>query len=121
MGNVGNDPRVRYVAENQAVASFPLATSERAFTRKDGTAVPERTEWHNIVMWGRDAEVAERYIRKGMLLYLEGHLRTRVWEDNTKVKRYVTEVYVDSFEILRRPGDHAGEHRDNGTAAAPES
>ncbi len=102
LGNVGADPKVRYVAENQPIASFSLATHERAFTRKDGTQVPERTEWHNIVMWGRDAETAERFIRKGTQLYIEGHLRTRMWEDRNKIQRYVTEVYVDNFELLKR-------------------
>lgn len=103
MGNVGRDPEVRYVAQNQPVASFSLATTERGFTNSNGVQVPERTEWHNIVMWGRNAEIAERYIRKGTHLYLEGRLRTRMWEDRNNIKRYVTEVYVDSFELLGRP------------------
>ena len=103
LGHVGRDPEVRYVAQNQPVASFSLATTEHAFTNSAGVQVPERTEWHNIVMWGRNAEVAERYIRKGSQLYLEGRLRTRVWEDRNQIKRYVTEVYVDTFELLGRP------------------
>lgn len=103
LGHVGKDPDVRYIAQNQAVASFTLATTERAFTNSNGVQVPERTEWHNIVMWGRSAEVAERYIKKGTQLYIEGRLRTRAWEDRNKIKRYVTEVYVDSFELLGRP------------------
>ena len=103
LGNVGRDPDVRYVAQNQPVASFTLATSERAYTNSNGIQVPERTEWHNIVMWGRNAEVAERYIRKGTQLYIEGRLRTRTWEDRNQIKRYITEIYVDSFELLGRP------------------
>ena len=103
LGHVGKDPDVRYVAQNQAVASFTLATTERGFTNANGVQVPERTEWHNIVMRGRNAEVAERYIRKGTQLYLEGRLRTRTWEDRNQIKRYVTEVYVDTFELLGRP------------------
>ena len=108
LGNVGRDPDVRYPSQGQTVASFPLATSDRAYTTSSGTQVPERTEWHNIVMWGRNAEVAEKYIRKGSRLYIEGRLRTRNWEDKNKIKRYVTEIYVDSFEMLgggQRPGD----------------
>ena len=100
LGNVGRDPDVRYPSQGQTVASFPLATSDRAFTTSAGTQVPERTEWHNIVMWGRNAEVAEKYIRKGTRLYIEGRLRTRNWEDKNKIKRYITEIYVDSFEML---------------------
>ena len=100
LGNVGRDPEVRYPSQGQVVASFPLATSDRAYTTSSGTQVPERTEWHNLVMWGRNAEVAEKYIRKGSRLYIEGRLRTRNWEDKNKIKRYVTEIYVDSFEML---------------------
>ena len=100
LGNVGRDPDVRYPSQGQTVASFPLATSDRGFTTTSGTQVPERTEWHNIVMWGRNAEVAEKYIRKGSRLYIEGRLRTRNWEDKNKIKRYITEIYVDSFEML---------------------
>ncbi|MBQ9584604.1 MAG: single-stranded DNA-binding protein [Muribaculaceae bacterium] len=100
LGNVGRDPEVRYPTQGQTVASFPLATSDRAYTTSSGTQVPERTEWHNLVMWGRNAEVAEKYIRKGTRLYVEGRLRTRNYEDRNKIKRYVTEIYVDSFEML---------------------
>jgi len=108
LGNVGRDPDVRYPSQGQIVATFPLATSDRAFTTSSGNQVPERTEWHNIVMWGRNAEVAEKYIRKGTRLYIEGRLRTRNWEDKNKIKRYVTEIYVDSFEMLGG-GQRAGE------------
>ncbi len=102
LGNVGRDPRMRMVDSSQ-VADFPLATTERRTTRTpDGQEVqlPELTEWHNIVMWGRTAEFAEKYIRKGSKLLIEGKLRTRSWEDHNAIKRYITEVYVDSFELL---------------------
>ena len=107
LGRVGRDPDVRYVAQNQPVASFTLATTERGYTNAKGVQVPERTEWHNIVMWGKNAEVAERYIRKGTQIYLEGRLRTRAWEDRNQVKRYTTEIYVDTFELLARPVNSA--------------
>ena len=100
LGNVGRDPEVRYPSQGQIVASFPLATSDRAYTTSSGTQVPERTEWHNLVMWGRNAEVAEKYIRKGTRLYVEGRLRTRNYEDRNKIRRYVTEIDVESFEML---------------------
>ncbi|MBR1881631.1 MAG: single-stranded DNA-binding protein [Muribaculaceae bacterium] len=103
LGNVGRDPEVRYVAQNQPVASFSLATTEHAYTNANGVRVPERTEWHNIVVWGRNAEVAEKFIRKGTQLYVEGHLRTRTWEDRNQIKRSITEVYADTFELLGRP------------------
>ena len=103
LGRVGKDPDVRYVAQNQPIVSFTLAPTDHAYTRQDGTAVPERTEWHNIVMWGKNAEVAEKYVRRGTQLYIEGKLRTRSWEDRNQIKRYVTEIMVDTFELLARP------------------
>lgn len=103
LGNVGKDPDVRYPSQGQCVASFPLATTERGYTAANGTQYPERTEWHNIVMWGRNAEVAEKYIHKGTQLYIEGKMRTRSYDDRNQIKRYITEVYVDTFELLGRP------------------
>ena len=101
LGNVGRDPEIRYV-EKRPVASFSMATTDRAYTNAVGTRIPERTEWHNIIMWDANAETAEKYIRKGTRLYIEGKLRTRMWEDRNTIKRSVTEIYVDTFEILSR-------------------
>ena len=108
LGNVGRDPDIRYVAQGRPVATFSLATTERGYTNSNGVQVPERTEWHNIVMWGRNAEVAEKYIRKGTQLFIEGQLRTRMWEDRNAIKHYVTEIHVDNFEFLGRPKTEAG-------------
>ena len=105
LGNVGRDPEVRYPQQGQAVAQFSLATTERAYTNANGVQVPERTEWHNIVVWGRNAEIVERYVKKGTQLYIEGKLRTRMWEDRNQIKHYVTEVYVDVLELLGRRGE----------------
>lgn len=93
LGNVGRDPKMRMVS-GTPVAEFPLATSEK------NPGGNETTEWHNIVMWGRAAEFAEKYIRKGSRLLVEGRIRTRWWEDATAIKRTVTEIYADSFELL---------------------
>lgn len=87
------------------VAEFSLATSERRRGRDaDGKEIdlPEITEWHNIVMWGRAAEFAERYIRKGAKLLVEGKIRTRAWQDHNAIQRTTTEIYVDTFELLPR-------------------
>ena len=100
IGNVGRDPEVRYLDSGVAVANFPLATSDRAYTLANGTQVPERTEWHNIVLWRGLAETAEKYVHKGDKLYLEGKIRTRSYDDQAGVKRYVTEIFVDSMEML---------------------
>lgn len=102
IGNTGQDPSIRYV-DGQPVAEFSLATTERARTSPSGATIPERTEWHRIVMWGKLADFAEKYIRKGTLLYVEGKLRTRVWEDRNAIKRSVTEIHVENFDILSRP------------------
>lgn len=101
VGNVGKAPKFRYV-DNRPYAAFSLATSEPACTNAQGVAVPERTEWHNIVMWDKHAETAERYITSGTKLYVEGKLRTRAWQDANAITRYVTEVYVEQFDILSR-------------------
>ena len=103
IGNVGNEPEVRYVEQGVAVGSFRLATTERGYTMQNGTQVPERTEWHNIVTWKRPAEYVEKYVHKGDKLYIEGQLRTRSWDDRNGVKRYVTEVWAERVEMLSAP------------------
>lgn len=100
-GFVGADPKIRYV-ETRPVAEFSLATTEPERTGPGGAKVPARTEWHRLVMWDTNAEFAEKYIRKGSRLLVEGMLRTRTWEDRTAIKHTVTEVYVSSFEMLPR-------------------
>ena len=102
LGNVGKDPAIRYVGE-RPVAEFTLATTDRAYTSQGGVRVPERTEWHRLVMWDANASLAEKYIRKGSKIYVEGKLRTRTWEDRNTIKHTVTEIYVDTVELLSRP------------------
>jgi single-strand DNA-binding protein len=107
IGNVGRDPEVRYLDSGVAVATFSLATSERAYTLQNGTQVPERTEWHNLVLWRGLAETAEKYVHKGDKLYVEGKIRTRSYDDQNGVKRYTTEIFVDVMEIFSRPSAQA--------------
>jgi len=104
LGHVGKDPEVRYLDKNVAVANFTLATTERGYTLQNGIQVPERTEWHNIVAWRASAEYAEKYIRKGAQLYVEGKIQSRAWEKDG-IKRYSTEIYVESFQLLGRKPD----------------
>ena len=104
IGNVGRDPEVRYLDSGIAVASLPLATTDRAYTLANGTQVPEQTEWHNLVLWRGLAETAEKYVHKGDKLYVEGKIRTRSYDDQTGAKRYVTEIFVDSMEMLSPRG-----------------
>lgn len=102
VGHLGKDPEVRHLDNNVSVASFPLATSETY--NKDGRRV-EQTEWHNIVMWRGLADIAAKYLHKGKLVYIEGKIRTRHYEDKEGVKRYATEIVAESFTMLGRKTD----------------
>ncbi|MGI6573512.1 MAG: single-stranded DNA-binding protein [Fermentimonas sp.] len=102
VGNVGRDPEMRYFDNDVAKASFSLATSERGYTTSSGTQVPERTEWHNIVCWRGLAQIAERFVKKGTLLYIEGKIRSRSYDDQNGIKRYITEIVADNLELLGR-------------------
>ncbi len=97
IGNLGKDPEVRYLEGGVPVANFTLATSEKY--NKNGEKVTQ-TEWHNIVLWRGLAEVAEKYLKKGNQVYIEGKLRTRSWEDQTGNKRYTTEIVADTMTML---------------------
>lgn len=106
IGNVGKDPEVRYFDNGSSVVNFSLATTERGYTAANGTQIPDRTEWHNIVCWRGLAKVAEQFVKKGTQIYIEGKIRTRSYDDQNGVKRYVVEIYADNLELLgRRVGD----------------
>src|SRR5512146_412759 len=120
VGHLGKDPEVKYTPSGTAVASFSIATSER-FKDKDGNW-QDRTEWHNIVLWQRLAEIAGEYLKKGRLVYIEGRLQTRSWDDkNTGEKKYRTEVVGNDLVLLgggqREGGDESGFTRSKPAAA----
>ena len=98
-GNVGADADVKEV-NGVKVARFRMATSTGGYKKQDGTEVPERTEWHNGVLWGGLADVAEKYVRKGDKLYIEGKIRTTTYEDQTGIRRYRTEILAENMEML---------------------
>lgn len=100
IGNVGVEPEVRYVDAGVAVASLRLATTERGYRLPNGTDVPDRTEWHNIVLWRQLAETVERYVHKGDKLYIEGKIHTRSYDDRSGQKRYVVEIWAEAMEML---------------------
>lgn len=106
IGNVGADPDVRYLEGGVAVANLRLATTER-YRNKNGENV-DQTEWHTIVLWRGLAEIVEKYVRKGMRLYIEGRLRTRTWDDQSGNKRYTTEIWADNMQMLsfRQEGEN---------------
>ena len=107
LGNVGKDPDIRYFDQNRAVANFTLATTERAHLGRNDQQIPERTEWHNIVVRGGLVQVVERFVHKGSKLYIEGKIRSRQYVDRENQNRFVTEILVDELEILsrREPND----------------
>jgi len=103
VGHVGAKPDVRYTNSGAAVANFSLATNE-AWTDGDGKR-QERTDWHRVVVWRKLAEICEQYVNKGTLLYIEGKLQTRSWEDKNGVKRYTTEVVAENLTLLGGRGE----------------
>lgn len=100
IGNVGKDPEIRYVDAGVCSAILSLATTTPGYTLPNGTQVPERPEWHRVLLWRRPAEICERYVHKGDKLYIEGQLRTRSYTDKKGVIRYVTEIWADTIELL---------------------
>ena len=100
IGNVGKEPDVKYYDADQAVAQFPLATTERGYVLQNGTRVPDRTDWHNIVMWRELAKIAERYVHKGDKIYVEGRIRYRYYDDKKGQRRFIAEIYADNMELL---------------------
>ena len=114
IGRLGQDPEVRYTQSNTAVATLSLATSERY---KDGNGEQqERTEWHRVVAWGRLAEICQQYLHKGSLIFVEGPLQTRQWEDNQGQKRYTTEIKALQMTMLDSRQSNQGQGM--GTPAA---
>jgi single-strand DNA-binding protein len=118
IGNVAKDPEVRYFEGGRATAQVRLLTSDRAYTLANGTQVPERTEGHNLVLFNKMAETVEKYVHKGDKLYVEGKLRTRSYEDRNGTQRYITEIFVDSMEMLT---PKSASQASTTTAAAPET
>ena len=100
IGNVGKEPEVRYIDQGVAVARLTLATTDRAYTLPNGTQVPERTEWHSIILWRRLAEIVEQYVHKGDKLYIACRLPASNYADKQGHTRYMTEVYAETLELL---------------------
>jgi single-strand DNA-binding protein len=99
VGNVGKDPEVKTISEGVKVASFSLATTEKGFTAQNGTVIPDKTEWHNIVAWKGLAEISEKWIKKGSQLYVEGKLKTEMYEKDG-VKHYNTKIVAENMRML---------------------
>lgn len=98
IGNLGKDPEVRFTQSGRAVASFPIATTESWMDQESGRQ--ERTEWHNIVVWGKQAESCGQYLSKGRQVYIEGSIRSRSYDDRDGNKRYITEIVAQRVQFL---------------------
>lgn len=116
IGNTGKDPEVRYFDSGICVANFSLATSERGYTLANGTVVPERTEWHNIVCKGDQAKFVEKWVKKGSSLYVEGKIRYRQYEIKQGEKRFVTDIHADKVEFFSFGTKKEDNQRQNTTA-----
>lgn len=123
IGNVGRDPEVKYFDSNSSQATFSMATSERGYKLQNGTEVPERTEWHNIVVRRDAVAFVEKYVKKGSQVLVEGKIRYRSYDDNQGVKRYVTEIVSERVEFFgsRRSGDGNNRPAQGGDAQAPQT
>lgn len=106
IGNVGADPEVRYVEQGVAVARLSLATTERGYTLQNGTQVPDHTDWHNVILWRRLAEIVEQYVHKGDKLYVEGRLRYSSYDDRHGQRRFKTEIWADNIELFSQRGQN---------------
>lgn len=107
IGYVGDVPKISNTQNGRKVASFAIATTEKGYTSKLGVQYPDRTEWHNIVLWGNLAEIAEKYLRKGSSVFIQGKMRTRSYDDKNGVKRYITEIEGETMQMLDRRADNA--------------
>lgn len=121
IGFVGDEPKVSMTQTGRKVASFAVATTEKGYTAQNGTTYPDRTEWHNVVLWGKLAEVAEKFLHKGSSVFVQGKMRTRSYEDKNGIKRYVTEIEGDIMQMLDRKadGNQSGVQQQN--AQAPQT
>ena len=104
LGNLGRDPELRSTPKGNSVLNFPMATSRR-WKDRETEEVHDQTDWHRIVVWGRQAEVLSEYLKKGSQVHVEGRLQTRSWSDNDGAKRYTTEIVASRIQMLGRPED----------------
>jgi single-strand DNA-binding protein len=124
IGNLGKDPEVRHLENGAVVANFSIATSE-VYTDKSTGEKKEITDWHDIVVWRGLAEVAEKYLKKGYKVYIEGKIKKRSWQDKENITRYTTEIIADELNILSRPegGDKTtssnAPYKEEGTPTPP--
>ena len=119
IGNVGTDPNVRYLDSGVCVAQIRLATTERGYTLQNGTQVPERAEWHNVIFWRRLAERVEKSVHKGDKIFIDGKIQSRTYQDQQGMQRHVTEIMAENLEILVRKSDSLRREEQNNSVSVP--
>ena len=119
IGNVGQDPQIRYIDQNVCVAQIRLATTEKGYTLQNGTQVPDRTEWHTVIFWRKQAELIEKYVKKGDKLYVEGKLQTRTWDDKQGIRHQAIEIMAENMEFISKASRRQDEAPSAPAAAAP--
>lgn len=118
LGNLGRDPEIKHLPSGVAVCTFSIATSE-TYTDKQSGEKRTNTEWHNIVLWRKLAETAEKYLHKGSQVYIEGKIRTRSWDDESGQKRYATEIVGDVMQLLGRPDGNQSQPSNSSSQSQP--
>ena len=113
IGNVGTDPNVRYLDSGVCVAQIRMATTERGYTLQNGTQVPERTEWHNVIFWRKLAEIVESIVHKGDKICVEGKIQSRNYTDQQGISHHITEIMADNMDVLVRKNDSRREESRN--------
>ena len=113
VGRVGKDPELRHLDNNMTVGNFTLATNE-TYKNKSGERVTN-TEWHNLVVWRAQAEFAGKYVKKGTMIYVEGKIRSRSWDDKDGIKRYTTEIEVENIQLLSPKSEGSGQQNEGNT------
>lgn len=121
IGNVGQEPEVRYLDGGTCVAQIRLATTERGYTLQNGTTVPDRTEWHTVIFWRKQAETVEKYVHKGDKLYVEGKIQSRTYDDKrTGQRRQVIEIMAENLELLTPKAQSVAHAEGQTVAQAPQ-
>ena len=121
IGFVGDEPKTATAQNGTTIASLSIATTEKGYTKDDGTKVEDKTEWHNIVAFGRLAEVIKNYVHKGASVYVHGKVRTRAYEDKNNIKRYITEIVAETLQMLdRRSSTQSGAPTTSGQPFIPQ-
>lgn len=105
IGFVGEEPKITTTQNGSKIASLSVATTEKGFTKQDGTVIPDKTEWHNIIVFSRLADIVEKYVHKGSSLYIQGKIKTRSYQDKQGQTRFITEIIADALQLLDRKSD----------------